>query len=73
MCALYPCLNYFMLNLNRENLNMEDGGPLLKHLSWYCLFSDVVVDNIRKEHAREREDKIKICKSGSSTVLQGPK
>lgn len=63
--------NSFMLNLNRENINMEDGGPLLKHWSWYCLFSDAGVDNIRWDHARER-DQMQICQSGSSTVLQRP-
>lgn len=73
MYALHPCLNSSVLNLNRENLNLEDGEPLLKHFSWYCLFSDVGVDNMRKEHAREREDQMQICQSGSSTVLWGPK
>lgn len=73
MCALHPCLTSFMLNLNRENVNMEDGGLLLKHLSWYCLFSDAGVDNVRWEHATEREDQTQICQSGSSAVLQRPK
>lgn len=73
MYALHPCLNSFMLNLNRENLNMEDGGPLHEDLSCYCLFSDAGVDNMRKEHAREREDQMQICQSGSSIELQGPK
>lgn len=67
---LHPCLNSVILNLNRENINMGDGGPLLKHfthLSWYCLFSYVGVDNLRKEPTREREDQMQICQSGSST------
>lgn len=71
MCALHARLNSFILNLNRENLNIEDEGPLLKHLSWYCSFSDVGVDNMRKEHAREREAQMQSCQSGSSAVLQG--